>query len=109
MVFANAGTAEFTPFLDPEFQSESVEPPAEPEYPLLDLNLRATLNTVKLAWSKMRNQPKGGRIVVTTSSTVFSPWAMLPVYVASKSAVCCPFSFIIYLRLMHVNDEKKVC
>lgn len=94
MVFTNAGISESNPLLGPEFEYDAAERLPEPEYPVLKVNLRATLNTVKLAWSKMRTRPSGGRIIMTTSSIAYFPCAALPVYVASKSAVCHLLSLI---------------
>lgn len=64
----------------------------EPTYPVLEVNLKAVLNFVKLAWSKMRKQGTGGSIVLTTSATAYAPEQSLPVYAAGKLAVRSPSS-----------------
>ncbi|KAJ0165188.1 Short-chain dehydrogenase reductase 3c [Colletotrichum tanaceti] len=57
---------------------------AEPKYSVLDVNVRATVNFVKLALSKFGKQGPGGSLVVTASATAYSPEQSLPVYSASK-------------------------
>lgn len=84
-VFANAGVSEecdyFTDALDASGRL------AEPSYGVLDTNLRAVLNTVKLGWSLMRQRHVHGSIVITTSATAYAPEQSLPVYAAGKLAV----------------------
>ena len=63
------------------------------------MNLRGVLNFVKLAVRAMRKVGggdeggRGGSIVITWSATVYAPEQSLPVYSASKLAVCFPPPF----------------
>ena len=84
-VFANAGISEHNNFLEDIVDSDGAL--REPSYEVLDVNVRAVFNTVKLAWSAMRRQKSGGSIVITTSATAYAPEQSLPVYSASKLAV----------------------
>ena len=60
------------------------------------MNLRGVLNFVKLAVRAMRKVGggdeggRGGSIVITSSATVYAPEQSLPMYSASKLAVCFP-------------------
>ena len=58
----------------------------EPDYKVIEVNLIGVLNTVKLAIHHMKQQPEGGSIVVTASTTGYSA-SGLPVYAASKHGV----------------------
>ena len=73
----------------------------EPEYKVMDVNLRGVLNFIKLAIRAMRkngdaaeasgrDKPSGGSIVITSSATAYAPEQSLPVYSASKLAVRFP-------------------
>ena len=61
----------------------------EPSYPVLDINLRAVLNVVKLALHYFRTQGprRAGSIVITASATAYAPEQSLPVYSAAKLAL----------------------
>lgn len=89
MVFANAGISEQKSFLTDTFDAGLLQ---EPDYTVLDVNVRAVMNTVKLAWVAMKQQSTGGSIVVTTSATAYAPEQSLPVYSAGKLAVSFAFS-----------------
>lgn len=85
MVFANAGISEDKSFFqDVIGRNGELQ---EPSYEILDVNVRAVFNTVKLAWSTMRRQESGGSIVITTSATAYAPEQSLPIYSAAKLAV----------------------
>jgi len=73
LVFANAGISEEKPFLQAELDVDEEGLPVEPEYPVLDVNLRSVLNVIKLSWSMMTMQSDGGSIVITSSSTAYAP------------------------------------
>ncbi|OJD28720.1 short chain dehydrogenase reductase [Diplodia corticola] len=61
---------------------------AEPRYGVIDVNLRAVLNFVKLSVSAFRRQRQpGGAIVLTSSATAYAPEVSLPVYSAVKLSV----------------------
>ncbi|TQN65039.1 Short-chain dehydrogenase/reductase ATR7, partial [Colletotrichum shisoi] len=79
---ANAGVSEEVDyFADIVYEAGEL---VEPEYSVLDVNVRATLNFIKLALSKFGKQGPGGSLVITTSATAYSPEQGLPVYSASK-------------------------
>ncbi|KAK2017790.1 short chain dehydrogenase reductase [Colletotrichum eremochloae] len=59
----------------------------EPQYSVLEVNVRATINFAKLALSKFSKQGPGGSLVITTSATAYSPEQSLPVYSATKLAL----------------------
>ncbi|KAJ4349459.1 uncharacterized protein N0V89_008074 [Didymosphaeria variabile] len=79
---ANAGVSQGFDITADTF-SESGEL-LEPDYKVLDVNLRSVVNFIKLALSAFRKQGKGGRIVITSSATAYSPEHSLPVYSATK-------------------------
>ena len=86
MVFANAGITETAePFLKAPIDGEGQL--VEPKYPILDVNLRAILNVIKLSWYIMKDQKEGGSIVLTASSTAYAPEILIPLYSTFKSAV----------------------
>ncbi|ATY61102.1 short chain dehydrogenase reductase family [Cordyceps militaris] len=83
---ANAGIAEGSDYLDDAFGA----PPAdlqEPDYELLDVNLRAVFNVTKLALASFRQRECLGSIVITASATAYAPEQCLPVYSATKLAL----------------------
>lgn len=53
----------------------------------IDVNLKGTLQFLKIAISRMRRQGAGGSIVVVTSATGYLPECGLPGYGACKAAV----------------------
>lgn len=84
-VFANAGVSE-----ERDYFADTVDDGGrllEPSYAVLDTNVRAVLNTVKLGWSLMRKRRIAGSIVITTSATAYAPEQSLPVYSGGKLAV----------------------
>lgn len=86
LAFANAGISEHTDYFQDELGDDGLL--AEPKYnELLDVNLRAVINFVKLSASAMRRQGTGGSIVITTSATAYAPEQSLPVYAGAKLAV----------------------
>ena len=87
MVFANAGIGEHEPFLPNEIPVDGNGQPVEPDYPILDVNLKSVLNIIKLSSSIMKNQKEGGSIVLTASSTAYTPDVSFPLYSALESAV----------------------
>ena len=90
MVFANAGITETVPFLEDELPVDGVGMLLEPTYPILDLNLRAVLNVIRLSWSIMKRQSEGGSIVLTASLAAYASVIGYPLYSASKAAVSRP-------------------
>ena len=85
IAIANADVLENRDFLEDRFNEAGAL--LEPQYELLDVNLKGVLNFVKLALSYMRRQRCGGSVVMTSSSTAYTPEQTLPIYAASKSAV----------------------
>ncbi|KAF1993249.1 NAD(P)-binding protein [Amniculicola lignicola CBS 123094] len=83
--FANAGISEtFDVFADEFNEAGELK---EPNYPVLDVNLKSVLNFVKIAWSTMKRNGTHGSIVITTSATGYVPEQSLPVYAAGKAAL----------------------
>lgn len=103
MVFANAGISENEPFLQDDLAVDVEGCPLEPTYPVLDVNLRSVLNVIKLSWRIMKGQSEGGSIVLTSSSTAYSPEIGIPLYSALKSAV----SFLKMANYFLARDAKK--
>ena len=86
MVFANAGISEASePFFLAPVDGAGLR--VEPKYPILDVNLRAILNVIKLSWYIMKDQKEGGSIVLTASSTAYAPEMLIPLYSTLKLAV----------------------
>jgi len=86
IAIANAGVSEEEDYFEDRFD-ESGEL-LEPQYKVIDVNFRGVLNFVKLALSYMRRQGKGGSVVITSSATAYAAEQSLPVYSATKQAVC---------------------
>ncbi|KAI1177520.1 NAD(P)-binding protein [Nemania sp. FL0916] len=82
MVFANAGVAETADFFADALDTDGNL--AQPDLLLFDVNLKGVWYTVKLAWSAMRKHKIAGSIVITGSTTGYSPEAALPTYSALK-------------------------
>lgn len=90
MVFANAGILETEPFLHESLDLGDDGLPLEPNHRILDVNLRAVLDTIKLSWSVMRRQENGGSIILTSSIAAYYTVQRLPLYNALKLAVSVP-------------------
>ncbi|PGG97503.1 hypothetical protein AJ79_09173 [Helicocarpus griseus UAMH5409] len=82
---ANAGVSQEADYFADKFDAEGKL--EEPKYAVLEVNYRAVLNFVKLSLSAFRKQGPGGRLVITTSATAYSPEQSLPVYSATKLAL----------------------
>ena len=88
MVFANAGILDSGPFLQDDLDMNDGDMvPSEPTYSVLDVNLKAVLNVIKLSWHIMKRQSEGGSIVLNASYAGYEPVVGLPLYSASKAAV----------------------
>ncbi|OBT39361.1 hypothetical protein VE00_10028 [Pseudogymnoascus sp. WSF 3629] len=83
---ANAGISEETNYFADTFD-ENTGALQEPKYAVVDVNLKAVLNFVKLALSHFRSRECRGSIVITSSATAYSPEQSLPVYSACKLAL----------------------
>ncbi|KAF2154364.1 NAD(P)-binding protein [Myriangium duriaei CBS 260.36] len=79
---SNAGTIQDPGYFDDVLDEQGQL--AEPKHHVVDLNFRAVLNFTKLAIRQFRTQPPGNSLVITTSSTAYSPEQSLPVYSATK-------------------------
>ncbi len=88
--FANAGISETENFPAHTYEKETApttDKLLEPSYPLFGVNLRAVLNTIKLAHHSMKKYNIAGSIVITSSATAYAPEQSLPVYSAIKLAL----------------------
>ena len=93
IAISNAGVSEECDYFVDTFDAEGhLE---EPRYNVLEVNLRAVLNFVKLSLSAFKRQGPGGSIVITSSATGLCPEQSLPVYSASK---CGLFGLVRALR-----------
>lgn len=82
---ANAGVSEEVNYFEDVFDEAGEL--LEPQYSVLEVNVRSTINFIKLALSKFSKQGPGGSLVITTSATAYSPEQSLPIYSATKLAV----------------------
>ena len=88
MCFANAGIGEDpTNSILNDANDPSTGELSEPNYALFDVNLRGTLNVVKLSLHLMKTQTSGGSIVITSSATAYAPEQTMPIYCASKAGL----------------------
>lgn len=87
IAIANAGISEeqHTSYFDDAFDDEGKLAPVK--WGVLDVNYRAVLDFVKLAWSNMRQHKIEGSIVITASTSSYMPEQALPVYSSGKAAV----------------------
>ncbi|KAJ3546648.1 hypothetical protein NM208_g1905 [Fusarium decemcellulare] len=82
---ANAGVSEDAGYLTDSYDENGDL--LEPTYKVIDVNLRGTLNFVKLALHSMKKNSIQGSIVITSSATAYSAEQSLPVYSATKAAL----------------------
>uniref|UniRef100_L2GBU5 Aristolochene synthase n=1 Tax=Colletotrichum fructicola (strain Nara gc5) TaxID=1213859 RepID=L2GBU5_COLFN len=82
---ANAGQSEDGTYLTDSFDAQGNL--LEPNYDVIDVNLRGTLNFVKLALHNMRSNQTKGSIVLTSSATAYLAEQSLPVYSGTKAAL----------------------
>ncbi|KAI0857180.1 short chain dehydrogenase reductase [Xylaria cubensis] len=102
-VYANAGTVEKTDYFADNFDSDGrLE---EPEYEELDINFRAVVNIIKLAWRHMRARDVHGSVVITTSATAYAPEQSLPVFCATKFAL---IGLVRSLRSVMIKDNITI-
>ncbi|KAI1309755.1 short chain dehydrogenase reductase [Xylaria venustula] len=97
--FANAGISEEIDYFADVFDDNGKL--QEPAYAVLDINFRAVVNLVKLAWASMRRTKVAGSIVITTSATAYAPEQSLPVFAGTKLALV---GLIRALRSVVVKD-----
>ncbi|KAK1657953.1 short chain dehydrogenase reductase [Colletotrichum godetiae] len=95
IAIANAGVDEDGTYLNDSYNDNGDL--LEPNYDVIDVNFRGTLNFVKLALHSMKRNGAQGSIVLTSSATAYSPEQSLPVYSGTKAAL------INYLRAMRSN------
>lgn len=82
-VFANAGVGPRADYLSTEVDENG--DPKEPSHLLLDVSLNGVINSATLAIFHMRQQPEGGSIVITGSTTGLQrlravDYGMFPLY-----------------------------
>ncbi|RJE22733.1 short chain dehydrogenase [Aspergillus sclerotialis] len=85
IVVANAGVSQ-----DPDYFSDILDENGqlnEPAHRVVEVNFRSVLNLTKLALRQFQQQNPGSSLVITTSSTAYSPEQSLPIYSATKAAV----------------------
>ncbi|KAE8143179.1 short chain dehydrogenase reductase [Aspergillus pseudotamarii] len=85
IVVANAGVSQ-----DPDYFTDTLDESGqlkEPAHHVVDVNFRSTLNLTKLALRQFQKQGPGSSLVITASSTAYSPEQSLPIYSATKSAL----------------------
>ncbi|KAK2038763.1 short chain dehydrogenase reductase [Colletotrichum somersetense] len=98
---ANAGVSEEIDYFADKFDTRTGDL-VEPEYRVLDVNLRAVANFVKLSISHFRRRKCPGSIVITSSATAYAPEQSLPVYSGSKLALV---GMMRALRSSLANDD----
>ncbi|KAK7924450.1 hypothetical protein PG985_006504 [Apiospora marii] len=88
-VFANAGILDAANFFAKSETQGTDEPPPEPDYKVVNVNLRGCVNTVNLAHHYMAQSPdrSSRAIAVTASQSAIWPTCCLPLYTASKHGV----------------------
>lgn len=84
-VHANAGIIERSNLY--ATKSDNDDPPPQPDYGAIEINLKGTINTVQLARHYMQRSPEKGSIVITASCSSFWPTYWAPVYTASKFGI----------------------
>ncbi|KAE8378308.1 short chain dehydrogenase reductase [Aspergillus bertholletiae] len=85
IVVANAGVSQ-----DPDYFTDILDENGllkEPAHRAVDVNFRSVLNLTKLALRQFQKQKPGSSLVITASSTAYSPEQSLPIYSATKSAL----------------------
>lgn len=85
IAIANAGVSQESDYSADTFEGNGLL--KEPRYNVMNVNLRAVLNFIKLSISAFRRQGPGGSIVLTASATAYAPEQSLPVYSAIKLSV----------------------
>lgn len=81
-VFANAGIIERSSIFD--LKSDSDDPPPEPNFLPMEVNLRACINTVHIGRYYINRSPDKGSIVINSSAASVYPSFFSPIYTASK-------------------------
>lgn len=81
-VFANAGIIERASIFDST--SDSLDPPPEPNFLPMDVNLRGCINTIHIGRHYIKKSPDKGSIVITGSAASVYPSFFSPIYTASK-------------------------
>ncbi|KAK8137851.1 3-beta-hydroxysteroid dehydrogenase [Apiospora sp. TS-2023a] len=105
-VFANAGILDSANFFAKSEAQGTDEPPPEPDYKVVDVNLRGCVNTVHLAHHYMVQSPdqSSRAIAVTASQSAIWPTCCLPLYTASKRK----FFSCFFPYLLEVSDHPSM-
>lgn len=102
ILVTNAGISEEVNYFQDILDSEGKL--VEPKYDVIEVNLRGTLNVIKVGLSLMRRNKVAGSIVITSSATAYSPEHSLPVYSATKLGVSLNLlSIVLFNRVTSVN------
>ncbi|KAK6064416.1 hypothetical protein SCUP234_08926 [Seiridium cupressi] len=84
-VFANAGIIERSSIFDTT--SDSLDPPPEPNFLPMDVNLRGCINTIHIGRHYINRSPEKGSVVITGSAASVYPSFFSPIYTASKFGI----------------------
>ncbi|KAI8189844.1 Aristolochene synthase [Colletotrichum sp. SAR 10_75] len=102
---ANAGQSEDGTYLTDSFDAQGNL--LEPNYDVIDVNLRGTLNFVKLALHNMRSNQTKGSIVLTSSATAYLAEQSLPVYSGTKAAISAEVNGFFLEHWPFENDKAR--
>ncbi|KAI0099745.1 NAD(P)-binding protein [Nemania sp. FL0031] len=105
IAIANAGVSDeqLESYFDDKFDGDGHL--AQPIWGVLDVNYRAVLDFIKLAWSIMRRHGTEGSIVVTASVSSYMTEQALPVYSSTKSAL---IGVVRALRSIIINNNITI-
>ncbi|KAI8945471.1 short chain dehydrogenase reductase [Xylaria longipes] len=105
IAIANAGVSDeqHASYFDDKFDADGHL--AQPTWGILDVNYRAVLDFVKLAWSSMRRNGIEGSIVITASVSSYMTEQALPVYSSTKAALV---ALVRALRSIIINDNITI-
>ncbi|KAI9651900.1 MAG: hypothetical protein M1831_007522, partial [Alyxoria varia] len=82
-LFVNAGVSDTSEYFAEKYDSDGRL--QQPNYRIIDVNLRAVCDAVKIGPTVMKKSRRGGGIVITTSATGYVPEEALPIYSAVKT------------------------
>ncbi|KAI1132467.1 NAD(P)-binding protein [Nemania abortiva] len=105
IAIANAGVSaeQHASYFDDKFDSDGHL--VQPTWGVIDVNYRAVLDFVKLAWSTMRKHGTKGSIVITASVSSYMTEQALPVYSSTKVAL---IGLVRALRSIIINDNITI-
>lgn len=100
ILVANAGVGEITDLFKDEYDSSGKL--KEPDYRILDINLKGVMNCVKAAVSHFRSTERGGKIIMLASTAGYMAETGLPIYSSAKHGV----SNFLFLSLNNDGDDN---